>query len=75
MLRHAIRRPVGDPRSLMLDLEVDTVAPAGTFTQFLEQRVWSSPSSAPALAGVPRARLLELVGTELAGRLGPVLPP
>lgn len=61
---HAIRRPVEDPHYLMLDLEFDTADAAGTFAQFLEQQVWSSPDSAPALAGVPRTRLLELRGTD-----------
>ncbi len=61
---YAIRRPVDDPRYLMLDLEFDTADAAGNFARFLEQQVWSSPESAPALAGVPRTRLLELRGTE-----------
>ena len=61
---HAIRRPVEDPHYLMLDLEFDTADAAGKFAQFLEQQVWSSPDSAPALAGVPRTRLLELRGTD-----------
>ncbi len=36
---------------------------AEAFVTFLEQRVWSSPDSAPALAGVPRTRILDLVGS------------
>jgi hypothetical protein len=60
---HAIRRPVEDPDYLMLDLEFDTADAAGRFIEFLEQQVWSSPKSAPALAGVPRTRLLELQAT------------
>jgi hypothetical protein len=61
---HAIRRPVEDRDYLMLDLEFDTADAAGHFIEFLEQRVWSSPKSAPALAGVPRTRLLELQATD-----------
>jgi hypothetical protein len=57
---HAIRGPVEDPTYLMVDLEFDTVEDAGAFAQFLEQQVWSSAESAPALAGTPRTRLLEL---------------
>ncbi len=57
---HAIRRPVEDPHYLMLDLEFDTADAAEAFALFLEERVWSSPDSAPALAGVPRTRVLEL---------------
>jgi hypothetical protein len=60
----AIRLPADDPKHLMLDLEFDAVARAEAFAAFLEQHVWSSPAAAPALAGVPRARILELVGGE-----------
>jgi hypothetical protein len=55
----AIRRPIDDPHYLMLDLEFDTADAARGFAQFLEQRIWSSPDAAPALAGVPRTRILE----------------
>jgi hypothetical protein len=58
---YSIRRPADDARYLLLDLEFDTADAAAAFAQFLEQRVWSSPESAPALAGVPRTRLLELL--------------
>ena len=60
--RFTIRQPVGEPKYLMLDLEFDEVSRAAAFAAFLEQHVWSSPDSAPALAGVPRARILDLVG-------------
>jgi hypothetical protein len=56
----AIRRPADDDHYLMLDLEFDTADKARAFAVFLEQKVWSSPESAPALAGVPRTRILEL---------------
>jgi hypothetical protein len=56
---HAIRRPVEDPHYLMLDLEFDAADAAEEFALFLEERVWSSTDSAPALAGVPRTRVLE----------------
>ena len=56
-----VRRPLDDAGYLMLDLEFDTVEAAGAFARFLTERVWSSPESAPALAGVPRTRVLELV--------------
>ncbi len=59
----AIRRPVDDPACLMLDLEFDNPSQAEAFARFLTDRVWSSPTSAPALAGVPRTRILDLVGT------------
>lgn len=60
----AIRRPAEDPHYLMLDLEFDSLEGAEAFGRFLTERVWSSPSSAPALAGVPRTRILDLVDTE-----------
>jgi branched-subunit amino acid aminotransferase/4-amino-4-deoxychorismate lyase len=62
--RAAIRRPIDDPDYLMLDLEFDTPAAASTFAAFLEQRVWTSATAAPALAGVPRTRILDLLATE-----------
>jgi hypothetical protein len=59
----AIRRPAGDPEYLMLDLEFDGASGAEAFAAFLERHAWSSPDSAPALAGVPRTRILDLVGS------------
>ena len=59
-----IRRPVDDPRYLMLDLEFDTAGRAEAFARFLHQQVWSSPASSPALAGAPRTRVLDLVRSE-----------
>jgi hypothetical protein len=59
----AIRQPADDPKYLMLDLEFDDADRAEAFAAFLKQRVWASPDSAPALAGVPRTRILDLVGS------------
>ena len=56
----AIRQPVNDSRYLMLDLEFDTQGQAEAFADFLHDRVWSSPTSSPALAGRPRTRILGL---------------
>jgi hypothetical protein len=61
-----IRQPVDDPKYLMLDLEFDTAGQAEAFAEFLRQRVWSSPASAPALAGTPQTRILHLVRREEA---------
>lgn len=58
---YTIRRPVDDAKYLMLDLEFDTADAARTFDQFLEEKVWSSPASAPALAGIPRTRVLDVM--------------
>lgn len=57
----AIRRPVDDPRYLMLDLEFDSAGRAEAFAKFLEQHVWSSPAASPGLAGTPQTRILNLV--------------
>lgn len=56
-----IRRPSDDPKYLMLDLEFDSPDAARSFAQFLQDKVWSSPTSAPALVGVPRTRVLEVM--------------
>ena len=56
----AIRQPVNDPKYLMLDLEFDTQGQAEAFADFLHDRVWSSPTSSPALAGRPQTRILDL---------------
>ncbi|MGZ4601001.1 MAG: hypothetical protein ACXVGS_14150 [Oryzihumus sp.] len=61
---YAIRRPADDPHYLMVDLEFETHEGAAAFETFLEQRVWSSPTAAPALAGTPRTRILDLLRTE-----------
>jgi len=45
----------------MLDLEFDTTARAQAFAEFLQQHVWSSPASSPALAGPAQTRILDLM--------------
>jgi hypothetical protein len=44
----------------MVDLEFDTQGQAESFADFLHNRVWSSPTSSPALAGRPQSRILDL---------------
>jgi hypothetical protein len=56
---YAIRRPADDRKFLTLDLEFDTATGAQAFAVFLQQNVWSSPATSPALAGTPRTRILE----------------
>lgn len=53
-----VRRPVDDPRYVMIDLDFDTAEAAENFRTFLQQRVWSSSESAPALVGTPRTTIL-----------------
>jgi hypothetical protein len=60
----AIRQPLDDPKYLMLDLEFDTPARAQAFAEFLEQHIWSSPTSSPALAGPAQTRILGLMPSQ-----------
>ena len=58
--RYAIRQPADDQKFLTLDLEFDTTGQAEAFAAFLHKNVWSSAGSAPALAGRPQTRILDL---------------
>ncbi len=55
-----IRQPADDPKYLTLDLEFDTQGQAESFAQFLHDRVWSTPTASPALAGRPQTTILNL---------------
>jgi hypothetical protein len=61
VLRHRVHRPVDDPRYVVIDLDFRTAAEAESFLAFLRQNVWSSPVTAPALAGDPVTRIIEPV--------------
>ena len=56
-----VRQPVSDSLYVVVDLDFDTADEATAFLQFLETVVWSNPANAPALAGSPRALVLEAV--------------
>lgn len=71
----AVRLPADDPKYVILDLEFDSAGGAQAFATFLEQKVWSSPASSPALAGVPRTRILDLVSESTADSVGPLGGP
>lgn len=60
----AIRQPLDDPKYLMLDLEFPTAGQAEAFASFLQEHVWSSPTSSPALAGAAQTRILDLRRSE-----------
>lgn len=70
-----IEHPITDgQRYVLIDPEFDTVASAESFLQSLKASVWAKPASAPALAGEPLTKILELVRTPaLPGAAGP--PP
>jgi hypothetical protein len=57
---HRVQRPVDDDAYIVVDLDFDTAAQAAGFLAFLRANVWSSPNAAPALAGTPMARVLEI---------------
>jgi hypothetical protein len=61
VLRQRVQRPVDDPRYVVIDLDFGTTGEAERFLAFLQERVWSSPENAPALAGRPQTRILEPV--------------
>ena len=58
--RYRILRPVEDPAYVAVDLEFDDRATAAAFLDALH-RLWQSPVAQAALAGEPRARIVEAV--------------
>jgi hypothetical protein len=54
-----VRHPAGDPHSIVVDLEFDTVGDAASFLDFLRTQVWAVPEASPALAGSPDAKVLD----------------
>jgi hypothetical protein len=59
---HRILRPVNDAHYVVVDLDFPTAGQAEMFLGFLRTTDWASAENAPALAGPPRARVLEPVG-------------
>ena len=59
-----VQQPVDDPRYVVIDLDFDTLGEAERFLGFLRANVWSSGSNAPALAGEPQARILEIAASQ-----------
>lgn len=59
VLADRIRRPVGDSRYLIIELDFDSKEHAEAFREFLATVVWSNPEASPALAGKPTTRVLE----------------
>jgi hypothetical protein len=57
---HRVYRPADDPAYIVVHLDFGTAEEAGAFLEFPHTKVWSSPDSAPALAGKPQTRILEL---------------
>lgn len=53
--------PVDDDAYVYVDLDFDDVEQAAAFQRSFETRVWTSREASPALAGTPKARVLESV--------------
>jgi hypothetical protein len=59
VVSHRVRRPVGDPHYLVIELEFDVQESADNFRQFLHNVVWANRDASPALVGTPASRILE----------------
>ncbi len=59
VVSHRIRRPVGDPHYLIIELDFDARENADDFRQFLHDVVWTNPDASPALVGAPASRILK----------------
>ncbi len=60
--RYQVFRPIDDPNFIAVDLEFDTRAEAEAFKLALEA-MWQTPPAQAALAGAPRARVVDVVET------------
>ena len=58
--RHRVDRPLDDPNYVIGELEFDTTAEAQVCAA-ASRELWSSAAAAPALAGAPRLRIVEMV--------------
>lgn len=59
VVSHRIRRPVGDPHYLVIELDFEAHESADNFRQFLHNVVWANRDASPALVGAPATRILE----------------
>ena len=59
VISQRIRRPVGDPHYLVIELEFDAQENADEFLQFLHNVVWANRDASAALVGAPTSRILE----------------
>jgi hypothetical protein len=56
--RTEVYQPSDDPNYIVINLAFENADAARNFREFLINQIWSSPESAPALSGVPTARVL-----------------
>jgi hypothetical protein len=59
--RTEVYQPSDDPNYVVINLRFENIDAATTFREFLINQIWTSPNSAPALVGPPKARVLEEV--------------
>jgi hypothetical protein len=60
-VRHyRVLRPIDDPNYVIIDLDFASASEAEAFLAAMRE-VWRSPAAAPALAGSPQARIVEVV--------------
>lgn len=59
--RTEVYQPADDPNYIVINLSFENLDAATKFREFLIGQIWSSPDSAPALMGLPTARVLEEV--------------
>jgi hypothetical protein len=62
VISHRIGRPVGDGHYVVVELDFRSLEQAQQLLANLEEKVWTSPADAPALAGTPRTRIIEAAG-------------
>lgn len=58
--RYEVFRPVDDVNYVIIDLHFDDAGAAEAFLAAMRV-VWQSPQAAPALAGTPQARIVNIV--------------
>jgi hypothetical protein len=58
--RYRVLRPIDDPNYVIIDLDFDSASKAEAFLAVMRE-IWRSPAAAPALAGSPQARIVEVV--------------
>jgi len=57
--RTEVYQPADDPNYVVINLTFENLDAATRFREFLINQIWASPNSAPALVGLPKARVLE----------------
>ncbi|WP_457966602.1 hypothetical protein M1E17_07745 [Arthrobacter sp. D1-29] len=62
VLSHRIYRPVDDSHYVVVELDFNERGQAEKLLANLKDRVWNSPTAAPALNGSPQTRIMESAG-------------